>query len=130
MSTAASVIGLIGGGWNIFAYFGACHSSGSCLQQTSAPADPLGLVYAGFSAALIVASVGGLVGPKVIFYAMATLAGLIDLVEVIGRSNVATDDLIMTFVLASLGIMLSLLAATSGMGMSEQSNPMNLPVFG
>jgi len=125
---AASLLGLVAGGWNIFAYIIACHSS--CLAQSSAPSDLLGGVYAGLSIVLIFASVGTLIGPKFVFYAMALVAVLVDLVEGLGYSNVVNDDLLTTFVLTTLCVALSFLAARSGTGVSEQSNPMNLPVFG
>ena len=125
---AATLLGVVSGGWNIFAYLQACRSA--CPAETSAPSGLLGGLYLGLSIVLLLASLGSVVGPRPIFYAMALVAGLADAVEALGHNGVVGGDLVATFVLVTLCAIFSLLAAGTGTGVSEQSHPMNLPVFG
>ena len=128
LGTIASLTGIVAGGWNVFAYLGACHSL--CLARSTAPSDALGVVYAGLAVVLVLVSLAGLIGPKVLFYASALVAVLVDAVEAVGNAEVATGVLVFSFALVTLSAVVSLLAARAGTGVSEQSNPMNLPVFG
>ena len=90
----------------------------------------LGGLYLGISIVLVLASLGSLIGPRPIFYGMALVAGLVDVVEALGHGGVVGGDLVVTFVLATLCAVFGLLAGRKGTGVSEQSHPMNLPVFG
>ena len=71
-----------------------------------------------------------LVGPKSVFYASAVLGLLIDIAEIMNYAGIASGPLYVTVALASLSVILGLLSARRGTGFSEQSHPMNLPVFG
>ena len=80
--------------------------------------------------ALLLVSLGALFVPASAFYVAAALAVLIGAVEALDYSGVATGDLAVTVCLSAVSAVLSLAAALRRTGVSEQANPMNLPVFG
>ena len=90
----------------------------------------MGLLSLGFSILLVLSSLSVVVIGRFGFYAVAFLAASIDVVEAVGSPGVATGPLFLTFLLATLALILSVLATRAGTGVSEQAHPMNLPVFG
>ena len=70
------------------------------------------------------------VGPKRIFYSSALLSALLAGSELVGSGPAATPVTFLTIAMAAVTLALSMLAARLETAVSEQSNPMNLPVFG
>ena len=126
----AFFVGVIAGSWNVLAYLGSCHSSTLCSLRSLAPADLLGEAYAALSVLLVLVSLASMFGPKPVFYVSAIMALLVDVTEAAGYANVATGPLVVTLALTTLSAVVSLIAAREGTGVSEQSHPLNLPVFG
>jgi len=79
---------------------------------------------------LAVDSVIAYVGPKSIFYSSAVISALLVGSESIGSGSSATAGTILAIGMAGVTMVLSVLAARFVPEVSEQSNPMNLPVFG
>ena len=80
--------------------------------------------------ALILDSFVALVGPKRIFYASALLSVLLAWSEWLGSGSDATVANMLAVAMAGATLALSLIAARFEPRISEQSHPMNLPVFG
>lgn len=125
----AGLLGIVSGLWNVGAYLLACHGS-ACTAPSSAPPGFEGVILAVLGVILVIDSVIALVGPGFVFYSTAVLALSIDAVEVLWNSSVTTGTLYITLGLTSLSAALSLAATFRKSGVSEQSHPMNLPVFG
>lgn len=79
---------------------------------------------------LIVDSLLALVGPKRIFYSSAVISALLATSEWIGSGSGAGAGTLLTVVAAGVTLALSVVAARFDPPVSEQSHPMNLPVFG
>ena len=71
-----------------------------------------------------------LVGPKRIFYVSALLSALLTGSEWLGSGSDVTAVGILTIAMACVTLVLSIVAARLEPEVSEQSHPMNLPVFG
>ncbi len=71
-----------------------------------------------------------LVGPRKTFYGMTVVSILIAILLIAVAGEVNGLFFWPTLVLALVASALSVLAARSKFGLTEQSNPMNLPVFG
>ncbi len=82
------------------------------------------------SAILLLEGLSAFVVPKTVFYASFFTALLVDLTELLDYGSVAPAYLYTTLIVATLTLVMSVLAARARTGVSEQSNPMNLPVFG
>lgn len=81
---------------------------------------------------LIFDSAVSLVGPRRVFYGETIVSGLIVLflISIEGIRVVNASFFLAASVLSVAAAVLSLLAARARTGFTEQSNPMNLPVFG
>ncbi len=79
---------------------------------------------------LVLDSLVALVAPKRVFYASALLSVLLGGSVWLGSGSDATIVTLLTLVLTGVTFVLSVLAARFEPKVSEQSNPMNLPVFG
>lgn len=97
-----------------------CPPSGSGLWDVVVPA---------LSVVLILDSFVCLVGPRRVFYASAALSGVLAASVLLGPS-LETMVLYVTLGLLSVEFVLSIIAARWETKVSEQSHPMNLPVFG
>jgi Na+/melibiose symporter-like transporter len=71
-----------------------------------------------------------LVGPKSVFYISALLAALLTGSEWLGSGTNPTVANMLTIAMACVTLVLSIVAAKLEPQVSEQSHPMNLPVFG
>ena len=71
-----------------------------------------------------------LVGPKRVFYVSALLSALLTGSEWLGSGTNATVASMLTIAMACVTLVLSIIAAKLEPQVSEQSHPMNLPVFG
>ena len=131
MSTAAGIVGIFAGLWGVVCYLLRCSSSlALCPAMSAAPPGVSGTVYAVLAGLLVLSSLVTFVGPKSVFYASALLGLLIDVSEVMNYDDIASGPFYVTLALATLSVILGLLSARRGTGFSEQSHPMNLPVFG
>jgi Na+/melibiose symporter-like transporter len=79
---------------------------------------------------LILDSFVTFVGPKRVFYVSALLSALLTGSEWIGSGSDATVVTALTIIMACVTVVLSMAAARLEPKISEQSHPMNLPVFG
>jgi hypothetical protein len=130
IATFASAASFLAGAWDLFAYLSLCHS-GCVPASFSAPNQGIqAILFLFMSILLAVGGLVGLVGPRTVFYATAIFALVIDAVEALSYSSVEPVSLYVTLALVTLSLLLSIWAVREGTGVSEQSHPMNLPVFG
>jgi len=94
------------------------------------PQPPWSTLTLALAAVLVVDSFIALFGPKRIFYSAALLSALLVGSELIGSGSAPTAAGLLTMALAGVTLALSMVAARFEQEVSEQSNPMNLPVFG
>jgi len=66
----------------------------------------------------------------VLFYVCALAGAGIEATELLNISSIVMGWLAITLVIVTASVILSILAAVQKSGVSEQSHPMNLPVFG
>ena len=113
-ATVASLLGAFTGLWAVLLNYGA--------------GEGWGWPSAAAAIALVIASLLSVFGPRFVFYASGLLAVLLDASLLVG-SNL---DLIKisTLALGATTLVAAIFAARREGGFSEQSNPMNLPVFG
>lgn len=131
LGTVAAGTGALAGLWNIWAHYQVCSGPlAGCPALQAAPGGEWGTILLVSAVALLLVSLGALFVPASAFYVAAALAVLIGAVEALDYSAVATGDLAVTVCLSAVSAVLSLAAALRRTGVSEQANPMNLPVFG
>lgn len=87
------------------------------------------LFVLGLGTLLILTSVVCLLGPSVLYYASAVLSVFLE-ASMLLNSNFGDWVVVAAVALAAVSFVLSVLAARSRADVSEQSHPMNLPVFG
>lgn len=109
-------------------YLGACHTL--CLARTTAPPEVEGSLFAILGVLLVLDSLASVIAPRAVFFVSALLAALIDLLEVVNHSTIVQTTFYVTVVLVTVSLVLSLASALKETTVSEQSHPMNLPVFG
>jgi hypothetical protein len=131
-ATAAACLGVLAGLWNVGEYFLACGRSSTqlCPAQRSAPAGLEGTLVLVLAILLILVSLASFVGPSVILYASGVLGLAIDVIVILNYSSIGPGSFYLTVALVTLSAALSLIAASRRTSVSEQSHPMNLPVFG
>jgi hypothetical protein len=78
--------------------------------------------------ALVVASLVSVISPRIVFYASALLALVLDVSLLAGSA--LNQITILTLALGAVTLVTAIFAARREGRVSEQSNPMNLPVFG
>ena len=119
---AFTAIWTIAGVYLSFLVHRVCFGDVNCAPSNS------GWVVQSLAVVLLIVSAGCLVGPKSLFYVSALLSAVLS-----GTVYVQTDMTgvaVATMLLYLATLTLSVLAARRHTSMSEQSNPMNLPVFG
>jgi hypothetical protein len=79
---------------------------------------------------VILVSLATFVGPAAIFYGSAAMCFLMDLIELLNYSSIGAGNVFVTLSVVTLSLGLGLVAARNRTSVSEQANPMNLPVFG
>jgi hypothetical protein len=84
----------------------------------------------GLAVVLVLFSLAEFLAPPTLFYISVVVAAAIDVIEVLNYSSIGTGSFVITFILVTLSVALSIVSATRKTGVSEQANPMNLPVFG
>jgi hypothetical protein len=89
-----------------------------------------GTVVLGLAVILLVISLAEFLAPPALFYLSAVVGAIIDATEVLNYSGIASGSFAVTVILVTLSLALSLASATRKTGISEQSHPMNMPVFG
>ncbi len=120
LTTVSAGFGVLTGVWTAVASYTA---------RSSVPT--LGFNFAlSLAILLVIDSLLCLVGPRRIFYTSAFLSAILVAVFVLGSAANATAVVLITLGMAGVTFVLSILAARSEPKVSEQSNPMNLPVFG
>jgi hypothetical protein len=124
-------VGVVAGFWNVWVYFQVCRSATPlCAAQQAAPTGGEGTIVFALAVILVLDSLATFVGPAVLFYASAALSLIIDAIEVLNYSSISQGEFYVTLILVALSLGLSVVAARRTTGVSEQSHPMNLPVFG
>ncbi len=125
IGTIAAAVGIVTGVWTLGVQW-ICPSNG--CPESGVPY--LGTIILSLSVLLILASVVGLVGSKNAFYGSAILSILLDS-SVALTSGIEDAALVwITLGLSGATFVLSLAAARMKTSVSEESHPMNLPVFG
>jgi hypothetical protein len=121
LRTASAVVGILAGLWAI---------GGTVEDEVarSASGSP-NLFVLGLGGLLTLTSVVCLFGPSVLYYASAALSVFLE-ASMSLNSNFSDWVVDVAAVLAAVAFVLAVLAARSRTDVSEQSNPMNLPVFG
>jgi hypothetical protein len=131
LGTLAASVGAAAGFWNIWAHFQSPEASGVfILMQQHAPVGEDGTIVLILAIVLALASLATFVAPASLFYVSAAASLLIDALELLSYSSVVQWAFWVTIVLTSLSLGLALLAGRRRTSVSEQSHPMNLPVFG
>lgn len=128
IGTVAAAIGVVAGAWVFAAVYLGYLGHQACSGSGCSPTTLVGTVTEALGIVLALDSFVCLVGPRRIFYASAFLSAILGGAVLLGPAD--TTALIVTLALTFGEFVLSLLAARQGTGMSEQQNPMNLPVFG
>jgi len=82
------------------------------------------------AAVLVLDSIVAFVGPSRIFYSTALVSALLAGSEWVGGGSDASTAILLSVVMGGATLVLSVGAARFEPKVSEQSNPMNLPVFG
>jgi len=95
-----------------------------------APTGAAGDVFALLGLVLLLVSLGTYVGPRFLFYVSALAGAFIDVTEALNLSSIVSGWFYFTVLLATASLLLGILAIRQRSGVSEQANPMNLPVFG
>jgi len=133
LGTFAALAGVVAGLWNLLAYFQTCggnFGSIACLAGYTSPPGFQGTVVLALSIVLIAGSLATFLSPAAVFYLLAAAGILIDVIEVLNYASLFQGWFFGTLILVTLSLVLSLAAATRKTSVSEQSHPMNLPVFG
>ena len=131
LERAATALGLAVGLWTALLgmVFGSsywCPNNVSC-PLLSGVSIPSLIPY--FGAALTIFAIASLTGFRAVFAASAVLSAVTSaLVVQYALEGIRAD--IVLLLLALIAAVLNFLASRHGGRMSEQSNPMNLPVFG
>ena len=129
--TIAAGVGVITALWTTWAHFQTCSGPlAGCPAWQTAPGGTSGTILLVSALALLLVSLGTFVAPASAFFVSAALAILIGGVEAVNYSAVAPGSLAVTMCLAAISAVLGLVAARRRTSVSEQANPMNLPVFG
>ena len=126
--TAAAGLGVVTGVWAFASPLIPGSPTRLCVGRSCTVSAP-GTLVLGLVAALILASFACLVLPRRTFYVSAALSAL--LAASVALDSTLTDwDVVVQLGLALGTVVLSLIAARWEPGVSEQSHPLNLPVFG
>lgn len=130
--TIAALVSFLAGAWSLAGanFYGlgkyACTANPTSTCVGSSSPNP----YVSALAILLeISSVICLLGPNQVFYASAILSILLG-ASIAPDSSIGDPIVAGALGLAGASFVLSLVAARKRTGISEQSNPMNLPVFG
>ena len=84
----------------------------------------------GLAVVLVLVSLATYVGPSVLFYLSAVVGAIIDALVMVNYSSIAEGSFLVTVILVTGSVVLGVVSAMRRTSVSEQSHPMNLPVFG
>jgi len=87
-------------------------------------------VVLGLAVIIILVSLATFIGPAVLFYLSAAAGVAIDALLAVNYSSMAEGSFFVTVILVTASVVLGVVSAMHKTSMSEQSHPMNLPVFG
>ena len=129
--TAAVFVGVLAGLWAFGGTFadGVAREVSLCSGNASCPAAGANPFVMGLAGLLVFASFACLVGTGRVFYAQAVVSVLLG-AAMVPNSSLGDSVVDAAFGLVAASFVLSVAAARRRGGFSEQSNPMNLPVFG
>jgi hypothetical protein len=137
IQTVATVVGVAAGALTIGGVylFGVGQACGGGFfppsVALSCPAfsvfSPWPEIVQAVAAVLILVSLVSYIGPRKFFYGSAVLSALL---AILVQESVLNPSVLFTFGLAIAAVVLCVVAARWEARVSEQSNPMNLPVFG
>ncbi|MBI3859838.1 MAG: hypothetical protein HY296_06360 [Thaumarchaeota archaeon] len=130
-STVGGVLGLVTGFWTLGAsYFDgvAMHCPlGGCPYT---PPSYLGIAIIALGGALVSSSAVSFFLSRNVLYVSGGLSALVGVLVLINASQIDSTVLWITLLLSALTAAVDFVAARSRTAVSEQSHPMNLPVFG
>lgn len=138
---AGSVLSLLAGCWAAFvAYYGtnlvSCPPFSTCILELqgggAGPLSPSELQGALFIVGAILAldALVSFAGIRVSFLVGSVLATVVLLIIAIQWGTYSDSDALVAVVLSLLAVVADVVASRPAKALSEQSNPMNLPVFG
>jgi hypothetical protein len=124
LATAAAALGVVDGAWVILTNYVWQSCSGVfCLRE-----DMWNSASFALSIVLVLVSLAAFVGPRRVFYLSAVVS--LALAGSIALWSPAIAPTVLALALAIVVFGVSVLAARRKGVVSEQANPMNLPVFG
>jgi len=131
VGTAAAVVGAAAGLWNIWEYFEECRGAMSlCPTWHTAPTGLEGTAVLCLAVVLVLFSLATYIGPALLFYVTTAVGVAIDGLVAANYSSIGQGSFFVTLVLVTASVILSIVSATRRTTVSEQSHPLNLPVFG
>ncbi len=134
VGTIAGVLGVIVGVWTALGatvlnsdLYGARCNPTTC---TALPSPFLIFLLGAFGVILAIDSILALVGPRIALYGEAVVAAIVALLFFLVQAAMNQPAFWGSFLLSILALALAVAAGRKKSGISEQANPMNLPVFG
>jgi len=127
-STLAAAFGALVAVWTIVGTYLSVLPARACGEIACTSLGNSGWVVESLAVALLVVSAVCFVGPKSLFYLSSLFSAVLG-GTVYGLTDFTTIVAI-TLLLYAAVLVLGVLAARREASMSEQGNPMNLPVFG
>jgi hypothetical protein len=129
LSTVASAVGMLTGAWVVGGSF-ADGIGKACYYGVPCPSGGMANIYVvALSVLLFLNSLVTLIGPRIAFYASAVLSVFLG-ISMVPNSSFNNPVVLVAIVLVAMTFALSVVGARKRTQISEQSNPMNLPVFG
>jgi hypothetical protein len=128
IGTVAGALGAATGIWLVIGVSFGAVAPDRCGVDFCEINSLLRTLVQGFSVVLILGSLASFVGPRKVFYVLALLSAVLG--GLLLNAYVNTVAEIGTLGLLVIDLVISLMAARSEFKVSEQSHPMNLPVFG
>jgi len=137
---AGSVLSLLAGAWTTFvAYYGTnsispCPPFSTCILELGSagplsPSDLQGLLFVA-GAVLAIDALISFAGMRAAFILGSVLSTAVLAILAVQWGAYFVNDSLAALVLALLAVVVDSVASRPTKGLSEQSNPMNLPVFG
>ncbi len=134
VGTIAGVLGAIVGVWTALGstilnsdLYGARCNPTACAAL---PSQFLVFLLGAFGVILAIDSVLALVGPRIAFYGEAVVAAIVAFLFFLAQAAMNQPAFWGSFLVSILTLALAVVAGRKKSGISEQANPMNLPVFG
>ena len=127
-ATLAAALGALSAVWTIVTTYLSVLPSPACGPIVCSTIHNSGWVVESLAIVLLIVSAACLIGPKSLFYLSSLFSAV--LAGTVYALTEFTAIVAATLVIYAAALVLGVLAARSEASVSEQSHPMNLPVFG